>query len=140
MEEKNTVAWEEVTKELEKMVAQRNKEYNKVFNEARKNSVKVMVEQYRHQNPNCTEEDVKAFVKDYLDQEPDEFQRNFRIFAHQTGTMFTLLNQLITDVNDFKELYMACNNQKLQAIAKQQAKAIAYAKAQQEAAKKESEK
>ena len=57
----------QVTKELEKMVAQRNKEYNKVFNEARKNSVKVMVEQYRHQNPNCTEEDVKAFVKDYLD-------------------------------------------------------------------------
>ena len=134
--ETKTVAWEEVTAELEKMVAKRNKEYNKVFNDARISTVSTMVQQYKNLHPDCTEDEVKKYVQDYLDQEPDEFQRNFRLFAHQTGTMFTLLNQIITDINDFKELYMACNHQKLQAIAQQQAKAIAKAKAEQAAKEK----
>jgi len=123
-----TIMWEDVKDELEAVVATRNDEYNKSFNDARKATIRPIVDGYVAQHKDATQEEVKQFVEDYLAQTPDEFQRNLRTYCSTMGALWNMMNAVRVEVAELKDIYVACNDQKIQAFAKKQASLIRKAK------------
>lgn len=126
--------YDELKEEIEKIVDQKNSEFNAKFNEARKQTVRIVVEKYKKDHPDATEADIKKFIEDYLAEEPDELLRQFRLYSNSFGALFNLTSQLLNEVADLKQLYIVCNDQKINAAARKHAKILA---AQQEEDKKE---
>lgn len=135
-EKAKVLQWEDLQDELMELVNKRNDEYNKVFNDARGATAKVMVDNFLRLNPKATIEEVKQHVEDRLNQAPDEFQRNLRVYANSNGIMFNLLQQLNNEVAEFKELFLAINQEKLEAWHRKQMRIL---KQKEEAEKKNSD-
>lgn len=121
-EKQDAITFEQLLPHIEEIAAQTNEKYNKELAEARKSAACVMAQQYINSHANATEEEVRLYIEDFIKQSPSEFQRNLRIYVNAFGTMFNLLNQLFSEVNDFKNLFMAVNEQKLTAVANRYAK------------------
>ena len=82
------LTWEECEKELEVIVNQRNDEYAEAFRKARIQEANLMARNYMQQHPqgeNETKEEyvekIRALIKDYVDNAPDEFTRNLRTYC-----------------------------------------------------------
>lgn len=140
------LTWEECEKELEKVVNQRNDEYAEAFRKARVQEANVMARNYMQQNPQKEDESkeeyskrVMAFVKDYVDNAPDEFTRNLRTYCHMGTALFNQMGRMIAEFNDFKEVYLALHEEEISKYAERhkeeimaQQKQLAEARVQQE--------
>lgn len=111
------LTWEDCKEELEKVVNTRNDEYSESFRKARMTEAQFRVKEFLASKPDATKEEIEAYVKDYVDQAPDEFMRGLRIYCHTAGALFNAINGLIGEFNDFKELYMAVNEKHIKAYA-----------------------
>ena len=140
------LTWEECEKELEKVVNQRNDEYAEAFRKARIQEANLMARNYMQQNPQGENESkeeyvekIRTFIKDYVDNAPDEFTRNLRTYCHMGTALFNQIGRLIAEFVDFKEVYMAMNEENIAKYAErhkeeimEQQKQIAEARVQQE--------
>jgi hypothetical protein len=140
------LTWEECEKELEVIVNQRNDEYAEAFRKARIQEANLMARNYMQQHPqgeNETKEEyvakIRALIKDYVDNAPDEFTRNLRTYCHMGTALFNQMGRMIAEFNDFKEVYLALHEEEIAKYAErhkeeieEQRKQIAEAKVQQE--------
>ena len=140
------LTWEECEKELEKIVNQRNDEYAEAFRKARIQEANLMARNYMQQNPQKPDESkeeyvakIRALIKDYVDNAPDEFTRNLRTYCHMGTALFNQMGRMIAEFNDFKEVYLALHEEEIKQYAEKhreeieaQQKQIAEARAQQE--------
>jgi len=140
------LTWEECEKELEEIVNQRNDEYAEAFRKARIQEANLMARNYMQQNPQKPDESkeeyvakIRALIKDYVDNAPDEFTRNLRTYCHMGTALFNQMGRMIAEFNDFKEVYLALHEEEIKQYAEKhreeieaQQKQIAEAKVQQE--------
>lgn len=128
--EKKMITWEDIKPAIEELAKERNDEYVKRFNDARITAANVMVNDYLREHPNAKREEVIQMVDDHLNQSPDEFQRNLRIYVNSNGMLFNALQRINTDLNDFKEVFIAINQDKLEAWGRKQMRNMQKAEAE----------
>lgn len=144
--EAQELSWEECEKELEVIVNQRNDEYAEAFRKARIQEANLMARNYMQQNPQKPDESkeeyvekIRALIKDYVDNAPDEFTRNLRTYCHMGTALFNQMGRMIAEFKDFKEVYLALHEDDLRNYAERhkeeieaQQRQLAEAKVQQE--------
>lgn len=143
--EKN-ITWEDCAEDLEKIINMRNDEYAEHFRKARAQEAQILTKKYIMDNPKKegeTDEEFKKriieFATDYINQAPDEFMRNLRIYCNLGTAVFNELVKLNGEIIDFKEVYMALHEDDIKNYAERhkdeilaQQKAMAQAKINQE--------
>ena len=126
------LSWEECEKELEAIVNQRNDEYAEAFRKARIQEANLMARNYMQQNPQKEGESkeeyvekIRALIKDYVDNAPDEFTRNLRTYCHMGTALFNQIGRMIAEFKDFKEVYLALHEEDIAKYAERHAEEIA---------------
>lgn len=140
------LTYEEIEPELLKVIESRADDYSKSFLNARKAEAQKMAREYLRDNPRKKNEEfdayrkrVEDFIKDYIDQAPDEFLRNLRTYCHMGTALWNQVARLNAQMTDFMELYAAVNEKAISEYAERhkdeilkQQEAIAQAKVNQE--------
>ena len=141
------ITWEDLKDELEAVVNTKNQEYAESFRKARLSQVQIEAQKFMRANPYDEKTEskesysarVNAYIKDFLDQTPDEFMRELRIFSHLGQSIITQIINMVGEFRDFKEVYLALNEKGIQEYAERhkeeieaQQKAIAQAQINQE--------
>jgi hypothetical protein len=129
------LTWEDLREDLEKIVTTKNTEFNESFNKARITTSEKVGQMYLERHPKCTKEEFEQYMSDYLAETPDELMRQFRIYSNTFTSLFNMMNVVCTNIEDMKQLYILINQQKLDMLAKKEAKEIA----RQELLKKQAE-
>ena len=119
------ITWDDLREELEKAVNTKNDEYAESFRKARLSQVQIEVNKFMSANPYDKDKEskeeytakVNAFIKDFLDQTPDEFMRELRMFCHLGSSILTQQIAMVNEFRDFKEVYLALNEDKIKEYA-----------------------
>lgn len=122
MKENKIITFDDLKDEIEKNCDVTKQKYFTDMVNARKTTANIMVKNYMALHPEATKEEVLKYANDYLEQTPSEFERNLRINANFIGTIFNSFQAMINEFVNFKELYIALNAQKLEAITNKELK------------------
>lgn len=134
MEQNKVLQWVDVEADVNEVVKQRNSEYMAAFEAARVKQANLLYRDYIavHPQRDKSDEEYAAEVKEYIlavmADTPDELTRNMRIYSNLQANTFNLMNSLIGELADFKEIFIAVNKPKIEAYAKKLTKELAARK------------
>lgn len=118
---------QEVTEEIDKIATLTNKEYFDQMDKARRKIAKQKASEWANANPykeeiyGTPEEYAKKVIavgKDILESMPNYLEQELRTVVEWNQSIFTLGLNILNEITDFKNVYIAVNEAKVKAYAR----------------------